>query len=199
VEFADVVRKRRMVRHFKPDPVPQDALERMMRIAQRAPSAGFTQGQSFILVTDPESRRAVARTCGEDEFYEPAFGHRWISEAPVQAVACVSEAAYHRRYQESDKLREDGTEIEWPVPFWFLDIGCSVMLLLLAAVDEGLAAGYADIPDTPALKALLGIPAEVTPVGVIPIGYADEDVPSPSLKRGRKAMDQFVHHERWNS
>ncbi|HUG14213.1 MAG TPA: nitroreductase family protein [Thermomicrobiales bacterium] len=197
MEFADVVRKRRMVRHFKPDPVDYAAIERAMRAAQRAPSAGYTQGQSFIIVTDAATRREVARTCGEDEHYEQAFGHRWISEAPVQAIACVSEAAYHRRYQEADKLLEDGSEIEWPVPFWYIDIGCSVMALLLAVVNEGLAAGYAGIPDTPALKQLLGIPAEVTPVGVIPIGHADQDVPSPSLKRGRRALDSFMHRERW--
>jgi nitroreductase len=197
MEFADVVRKRRMVRHFKPDPIDPDVVERMLRLAQRAPSAGYTQGQSFVVVTDPETRKAVARLCGEEEHYEEAFGHPWISEAPVQAIACVSEAAYHKRYQESDKLREDGTEIEWPVPFWFLDIGCSVMVLLLAAVDEGLAAGYAGIPNTPALKNLLGIPDEVTPVGVIPIGCAAQDVPSPSLKRGRRTFDGFIHRERW--
>jgi nitroreductase len=70
-------------------------------------------------------------------------------------------------------------------------------VLLLAAVDNGLAAGYAGILDTPGLKKLLNIPDEVTPVGVIPIGYADEDVRSPSLKRGRRNFDDFVHRERW--
>jgi nitroreductase len=196
MEFADVVRKRRMVRHFKPDPIEPEIVDNLMRLAQRAPSAGYTQGQSFVIVTDPALRKEVARCCGE-EMYEEAMGHPWISEAPVQAIACVSEAAYHQRYQERDKIQEDGTEIEWPVPFWFIDIGCSVMVLLLATVDAGLAAGYAGIPDTPGLKALLGIPDDVTPVGVIPIGYADQDVLSPSLKRGRRSFDGFVHRERW--
>ncbi len=197
MEFADVVRKRRMVRHFKPDPINPEIIDSLMRLAQRAPSAGFTQGQSFIIVTDPEMRKAVARCCGEDENYTTTFGHPWISEAPVQAIPCVSEAAYHRRYQESDKIEDDGSEIEWPVPFWFIDIGCSVQNLLLAVVDAGLAAGYAGIPDTAGLKVLLGIPDEVTPVGVIPIGYPDQDIPSPSLKRGRRSLDDFVHRERW--
>mgnify|MGYP002779108454 CR=1 FL=1 len=197
MEFADVVRKRRMVRHFKPDPIDQETLDELMRLARRAPSAGYTQGQSFILVTDPEMRKQVARICGEAEHGEEAFGHPWISEAPVQAIACVSEAAYHRRYQEADKVRDDGSEIEWPVPFWFLDIGCSVMILLLGVVDTGLSAGYAGIPDISAMRSLLGIPEEVTPVGVIPIGYPDQDIPSPSLKRGRKSLDDFVHRERW--
>jgi len=197
MEFEDVVRKRRMVRHFKPDPIDPEIVDRLMRLTQRAPSAGYTQGQSFIIVTDPATRKAVARLCGEEEHVDGPFRHPWVSEAPLQAIACVSEAAYHKRYQEADKIQDDGSEIEWPVPFWFLDIGCSVMVLLLAVVDSGLAAGYAGIPDTPGLKALLGIPDDVTPVGVIPIGYPDEDVPSPSLKRGRRSIDDFVHRERW--
>lgn len=197
MEFSDVVRKRRMVRHFKPDPIDADVIERLFHLAQRAPSAGYTQGQSFVMVTDPDTRRTVANCCGEEEHYVSTMRHRWISEAPLQAVACVSEEAYHRRYQEADKIDDEGNEIVWPVPFWYIDIGMSVMLLLLAAVDNGLAAGYAGILDTPGLKRELGVPDEVTPVGVIPIGYPDEDVRSPSLKRGRKALDDFLHRERW--
>lgn len=125
------------------------------------------------------------------------FGHPWISEAPVQIVACTSEMAYHRRYREPDKLRPDGMEIDWPVPYWYFDIGCSVMVILLAAVNEGLAAGYAGVVDMPRLRELLGIPDEVTPVGVIPIGYPDKDVPSPSLRRGRKPADEVVRWECW--
>lgn len=198
MEFADVVRKRRMVRHFKTDPIEPEVVDRMLDLARRAPSAGNSRGDSFIVVTDPELRRTVARYCGEPPEDEPGyFGHRWISEAPVQIIPCISEAVYHARYQESDKIRPDGSEIEWPVPFWFIDIGCSAMLVLLAAVDEGLAAGYAGIPDTAGLKDLLGIPPEVTPVGVIPVGYPDQDVPSPSLRRRRKSIEGVVHRERW--
>jgi nitroreductase len=71
------------------------------------------------------------------------------------------------------------------------------MILLLAAVNEGLDAGFAGAHDLDALRSLLGIPAEVTPVGVIPVGYRAPDTPSPSLKRGRKAEAEFVHRERW--
>jgi nitroreductase len=197
MELTDVVRRRRIVRHFKPDPIEPEVIDGIMRLVQRAPSAGYSQGQSFIVVTDPEMRRAVGRLLGEEEHYRSAFGHRWVSEAPVQVIACVSEHAYHARYQEPDKLRADGSEIDWPVPYWWFDIGCSVMILLLAVVDAGLAAGYAGVTDFKPLRDLLGIPEEVTPVGVIPIGYPDQDIPSPSLKRGRKPLDSFVHRERW--
>lgn len=196
MEFAEVVKKRRMVRNFTGEPVDPAALDRILDLARRAPSAGYTQGQSFVVVTDPETRTAIARLCGEEVYVEGGMDP-FISAAPVLVVPCTSEAAYHRRYQEPDKIREDGTEIDWPVPYWHMDIGCAVMTLLLAVVDEGLAAGFAGIWDLDALRGLLGIPAEVMPVGVIPIGHPAPDVPSPSLKRGRKPVKTVVHRERW--
>lgn len=111
-----------MVRHFKPDPIPREAVERILDLARRAPSAGYTQGQSFIVVMDPERCRAEAETCAEAQ-YVKRCGHPRISEGPVPIVACTSELAYHRRSREPDKLRPDGTEIDWPVSSWYFDIG----------------------------------------------------------------------------
>jgi nitroreductase len=197
MEFSTVVRKRRMVRHFTPEPVDPEAIQRMLDAARHAPSAGFTQGQSFVVVTEPETKRAIARLCGEDDGYVASGFDPFISEAPVLLVPCVSEAAYHRRYQEPDKVDEQGNEIDWPVPYWHMDIGCSVMLVLLAAVDEGLAAGFAGSHDLQAFRDLLGMPDEVTPVGVIPVGHPAPDKRSPSLKRGRIPDAAFIHRERW--
>lgn len=197
MEFADLVRKRRMVRHFKPDPVDPEAIDRILDLARRVPSAGYSQGQAFIVVTDPETRQKIGRICDPEGHYREWSGHDWVSEAPVQIIPCADEGAYHRRYQESDKLRSDGTEIEWPIPFWYIDTGAAVMNLLLAVVDEGLAAAYAGIQDFSALRELLGIPEGVIPVGVIPVGHPDQDVPSPSLKRGRRSLETLVHRERW--
>jgi nitroreductase len=196
MEFAEVVRKRRMVRHFRDEPVAPEVVERILALARQAPSAGFTQGQSFVVVTRPDLKLEIARLCGEEHYIEMGF-HPFVSGAPVLLIPCTSEAAYHRRYQQPDKVQEDGSEIVWPVPYWHMDIGCSVMIVLLAVVAEGLDAGFAGAHDLDALRALLGIPAEVTTVGVIPIGYRAPDVPSPSLKRGRKSDTEFVHHETW--
>lgn len=196
MEFSEVVRKRRMVRNFADEPVDLAVVEKMLDLARRAPSAGFTQGQSFVLITDPQTRLQAAELCGETSYDEMGFG-RWISKAPVMVVPCTREDAYHERYQESDKVDQDGKEIIWPVPFWFMDIGCSVMTLLLAVVDEGLAAGFAGCPRMDDLRQLLGIPADVTPVGVIPIGHPAPDKRSPSLKRGRKPKPQVIHYEKW--
>ena len=100
-------------------------------------------------------------------------------------------------YQQPDKVDQNGNEIEWPVPYWFMDIGCAVMIALLAAIDEGLVAAFAGSKDLKTFRSILNIPDEVTPVGVIAVGYRAPDVPSPSLKRGRKSDAEYVHYEDW--
>ncbi len=194
MDFYDLIAKRRMVRNFTDEPVSDEAIDRILDAARRGPSAGFTQGQDFIVVTDAAMKRQLAEFCGESFYTESGFDP-FISKAPVLIVPCTNENAYHRRYQEADKTDDSGEEIEWPVPYWFMDAGHAVMLLLLAVVHENLAAGFAGFQDLPAARAALGIPAEVTPVGVIPIGHPAPDKRSPSLKRGRRT--DHIHRERW--
>ena len=196
MEFRETVLKRRMVRNFSDRPVDAAIIDRILQLTRHAPSAGFTQGQSFVLVTRPELRRAIAATCEEEEYVQNGFAP-FISKAPVLLIPCTSETAYHCRYQEADKVNEDGTEIVWPVPYWFMDIGCAVMIALLAAIDEGLVTAFAGSKDLDQLRSLLDMPAEVTPVGVIAAGYRAADIPSPSLKRGRKSDEEYIHRERW--
>lgn len=194
MEFADVVMKRRAVRRFEEGGVDREVIERIARLAQRTPSAGFSQGQRLVVVTEPAARREVARISGEDEMVD-TFGP-WISECAAQFIPCVSEAIYHRRYQEPDKTLPDGSEIEWPVPFWFVDIGATMQNIMLAAVDEGLGCGFVG-PAIGGLRAYLGIPDEFVPIGVMPVGRPLADVRSPSLKRGWVPFDQFAHWDRW--
>lgn len=196
MDFETVVHKRRMVRNFTEQPVAPEVIDRLLSLARHAPSAGFTQGQSFVVVTRPELKQAIAELCGEQGYVAGGFDP-FISRAPVLVIPCTSEAAYHNRYREADKLKADGTEIDWPVPYWHMDIGCAVMVLLLAVTNEGLAAGFAGTHQLDKLRELLGIPAEVMPVGVIPIGHPAPDVRSPSLRRGRKADSEYVHYEQW--
>jgi nitroreductase len=185
-----------MVRNFSNVPVAPDSIDRILETARRGPSAGFTQGQDFVVVTDLAIKKALADACGEPEYTNAGF-HPFVSSAPVLIVPCTNEAAYHRRYREADKIQDDGSEIDWPVPYWFMDAGCAVMLILLGAINEGLAAGFAGGLDLAAFRRTLRIPEEVTPVGVIPIGYPAHDVRSPSLKRGRRPLDEVVHRETW--
>ncbi len=196
MELKETILKRRMVRNFADKSIDPETIERIVQLTRHAPSAGFTQGQSFVVVTKPELKKAIADTCQEEEYVRGGFAP-FISKAPVLLIPCTSEMAYHRRYQQPDKVDKDGNEIERPVPYWFMDIGCAVMIALLAAIDEGLVTAFAGSKDLNTLRAILNMPNEVTPVGVIAVGYRAQDVPSPSLKRGRKSDAEYVHYERW--
>jgi nitroreductase len=194
MEFDEVVRRRRMVRNYLPDPVSRSALDRILEAAVRAPSAGFTQGQSFVVVEDADRRRQIAEMAGEADYVSRGFDP-WISRAPVHVVVCVSETAYHDRYREPDKLDTDGNEISWPVPYWYVDAGASLMAILLAAVNEGLAAGFLGSQSLTGLKELLELPRTVEPIGVVTIGHPAPDRRSSSLDRGRRT--DAIHRERW--
>ncbi len=195
MELRDVVMKRRAVRRFEEGGVEREVLERIARLAQRTPSAGFSQGQRLVVVTDPALRREVGLVCGEDEYDAMGYG-RWLSQCAAQYVPCVSEEIYHRRYREPDKVREDGTEIEWPVPYWWVDVGATMQNIMLAAVDEGLGCGFAGA-EPAELRAVLGIPEEFSPIGVMPVGRPLPDQRSPSLKRGWVPFEQFARWDRW--
>ncbi|NJN44855.1 MAG: nitroreductase [Anaerolineae bacterium] len=142
MDFNQTVLKRRMVRHFTNEPIPKETIQHILELAQHSPSAGFTQGQDYVVVTDLETKRAIAQLCGEEHYTSAGF-HPFISGAPVLIIPCTNENAYHRRYQEADKVNQEGEEINWPVPYWFMDVGCAVQIILLAVVNEGLAAGFA--------------------------------------------------------
>lgn len=185
-----------MVRHFSPEPVSMEDVNRILELAQHAPSAGFSQGSAYVVISHPETKMKLAEIQGEKEYSAAGF-HKWISEAPVAIVAGVSEKIYHDRYNEPDKLDEEGREITWPTPYWFFDIGAGSMVILLGAVDAGLAAAFTGVSDVDGVRGLLGIPAHFHPVGVISIGHGGRDKKSPSLKRGRRPSAEVVRYEKW--
>jgi nitroreductase len=186
-----------MVRRYSPEAVPREVLERVVAMGRRGPSAGFTQGQSFVVVTDPGLRREIAGLAGEGAYTSRGF-EPWISEAPAHVVVCTSEQDYRDRYRAPDKLGPGG-DLDWPVPFWYIDAGCSLMLLLLAAVDEGLAAGFLALESYDGLRELLHIPAGVQPIGIVTIGKPAPDRRSGSLDRGRRPASEVIHHDRWGA
>ena len=203
MEFAKVVRRRRMVRDYDPDrPVPPDVVERLLDHAVRAPSAGFTQGWGFLVLEMAADReRFWAATSPEQDAGSRGRG-RWLAgmrRAPLIVVPHANRSAYLDRYAEPDKGWTDRDEGRWPVPYWFVDAGFAALLMLLTAVDAGLGACFFGIPPqrvTP-YRAAFGVPDDFTPVGAITIGYPAPDHRSPSLSRGRRPVEQVVHRGRW--
>ncbi len=196
MEFTDVLHKRRMVRNFTDEPVPDEVIERIISAGQHAPSAGFSQGVVYVVVTNEETRKKIGEIAGEENYVAGGFD-RFISGAPVQVVICTSEQVYHDRYNEPDKKPEGEDEIDWPIPYWHTDAGASMMAILLAATNEGLGSAFIGVPDPGQLQDLLGIPKEYLPIGVAMIGHAAPDKKSGSLKRGRRKLEDVLHRERW--
>jgi nitroreductase len=198
VELRDVLGRRRMHRAFLPDPLPREQIERVANVIRHAPSGGFSQGGSIVVVTDESKRLEISRAFG-DEHYSTG-GRNFVAEAPVHMVICANESLYHARYNESDKLAATGgVEVTWPVPYWFVDAGALMMLVLMAAIDEGLASAFVGHPDQKLIfDDLLGLPEDVVPIGLALIGRPGDAPESGSrLRSRRRSLDDLVHWGRW--
>ncbi len=192
-----------MVRDYDPDrPVPPEVRERLLGHAVRAPSAGFTQGWAFLVLETPDERDLFwSVTAGPDA---PDSWLTRMRRAPLLVVPMSSKDAYLDRYAEPDKgwtdRDPDGVAARWPVPYWDVDAGMAALLVLLTAVDEGLGACLFGIPGprVDAFRAAFGVPDTHRPVGVVSVGYPGaEDRRSPSLRRGRRGVEDVVHRGRW--
>jgi nitroreductase len=191
VEFQDVVRRRRMVRRFEPDrPVPAEVLDRILHNATRGPSAGFSQGQAFLVLQGEDLARFWAMRPKDND----------VSTAPLLIVPLSCKRVYLDRYAEPDKGWTDRDEARWPVPFWHIDTGMATLLILQTAVDQGLGALYFGImpDDVPKFRELYGVPDDHEPIGAVAIGYAAEPEQSGSPRtRKRRAAGEVVHYGRW--
>ena len=200
MEFRDVVRRRRMVRRYAPDPVDPAVVGRMLEHAQRSPSAGFSQGWAFLVLDDPADLALFWESTGAD----PATHNTWLDgmrTAPVVIVPLACKDAYLDRYAEPDKGWTDRDEERWPVPYWYVDTGMAALLVLQTAVDEGLGACFFGIqPEhVDGFRVAFGVPADHTPIGAITVGHrvADTGPAGSPARRGRRT--NLVHRGRWGT
>jgi nitroreductase len=199
MEFQEVIRRRRMVRNYDPSrPVPDAVVERLLANALRAPSAGFSQGWAFLVLSTPEERdRFWAATVPESDQTDSWL--RDMRNAPLLVVPLSHKQAYLDRYAEQDKGWTDRDEARWPVPYWDIDAGFATLLMLLTAVDEELGACFFGVPpdQTASFRSAFGVPAEFTPIGCVAVGYPAPDRRSPSLRRGHRPVEEVVHRGSW--
>ena len=190
MEFSEVVRRRHMVREFTDEPVSPESLDRILRNAARGPSAGFSQGQAFLVLTGDDLKRfwTVA-----DAAAAPS-----VTAAPLVIVPMSAKRVYLDRYAQPDKGWTDRAESRWPVPFWHIDTGMAALLILLTVVDEGLAALYFGIvPEAVGpFRAAFGVPDDHEPIGAIAIGHGAEAAPR-DLRARRRPGHEVIHYGRW--
>ena len=186
--------------------MPDAVLDRLLRNAVHAPSAGFSQGWDFVVVPAPRGRRARSGPRPTDPGrQEPDEWLRGLRSAPVLVVCLSDPDRYLRRYAEPDKGWDEADRearlAHWPVPYWDVDTGMAAMLMLLTAVDAGLGACFFGVPPERHADVLeaLGAPADRRVVGVVSVGHAAPDRRSPSLRRGRRAVDEVAHDGRFGT
>jgi nitroreductase len=197
MEFREVVRRRRMVRRFDDRPVSRDVLDRVLHAARRGPSAGFSQGIAFVVLEGPEQTNPFW-----DLVHDPSWGRDSLRQAPVVVLPLAHKQAYLDRYSLPDKAAYGmGSEEGWPVPYWEVDTAFATMLLLLAAVDEGLGALFFGIFRGEAeVLGSLGVPDGYRPIGAVALGYpAAGERSQPSWKGGRRPVDEVVYFGRWGA
>ena len=194
-----MLRRRRMVRAYRADPVDPAELERVLDAARRAPSAGSAQPLDLLVLEGrAQTERYWALT-----FPDPAAraGFRWqgLFAAPVLVVPVVDPGAYASRYGEPDKAATGLGELDaWPVPYWWVDGGAAVENLLLAAVDEGLGALlFGLFASEAAVLASFGVPPGRRALGTVALGHPAPDEPGRSSTRPRRPLAEVVHRGRW--
>jgi nitroreductase len=197
MELREVVRRRRMVRHFDPRPLPDEVLDRILHSATRAPSAGFSQGLDLLVLEGREAVRGFWRATADPRFATPYSG----AEPPVIVLVLSDKQAYLDRYAAADKAGL-GMDVEegWPVPYWDMDAAMAVMLMLLTAVDEGVGAWWFGVfHGAGALLGDLGVPEGRRLVGAVALGRpaADDRPGGSSRTRPRRPLGQVVHRGRW--
>jgi nitroreductase len=203
MEFADVIRKRRMVRAYTEEPVDPEAVQRILAAANRAPSAGFSQGYALLTLQGPDQLgpfwRLVGSYHGGEDSGGPSFDP--VTRAPLVIVPLSCKKVYLDRYARTDKGWSDRAESHWPVPYWDIDTGFTALLMLLATVDEGLGALFFGIPPDliDQFRELYGVPPEYVPIGAVAVGHPDPAADQGGSSRviKRRTLDELVHSGRW--
>jgi nitroreductase len=192
MDFQEVIRRRHMVRTFTDVPVPRASIERILKNAVRGPSAGFCQGQAFVVLSGAQLR-AFWAIAGEAAV--PS-----VRTAPLIIIPLSCKRMYIDQYVQNADEGEDWTDEStwWPVPFWHIDTGMAALLILLTVVDERLGACYFGIMphEYGPLRVTFGIPADYEPIGAVAVGYSAESHQA-DYSSHRRPPGEMVHYEHW--
>jgi 5,6-dimethylbenzimidazole synthase len=202
--FYRAVFERRDIRRFRPDPVPDATLARILEAAHHAPSVGFMQPWDFVLIRDREVRRQVhaafqranaeAVTCFEGERQQryAALKLEGILEAPLNV--CVT--CDRNRFGPVVLGRTCQPDMD------LYSTVCAVQNLWLAARVEGLGVGWVSILHASDLVRILGLPAGVVPVAYLCVGTVDDFPLAPELQTAgwlpRLSLTEVVRYETWD-
>ena len=182
MDFMNLALKRRSIRKYKPEPVPEDILKYVLGAARIAPSWGNRQCWKYIIVTDESLKKKIVESSSPPSSPvggKPARSRDWIAKAPIIIVGCADPAKSGNK---------EGKE------YYLLDMGITMEHMMLAAAEQGLGTcwiggGFDEI----VVKEALCIPKEIRVVALTPLGYPDE----ATEPRPRKNLEEMTSRNHW--
>jgi len=189
LDLLEVIRKRRSIRKFKPDPVPDELISEILEAARLAPSGTNLQPWRFIIIKSPEKRSEL-------------LGHtvNFVATAPVVIACCVDLNTYKQHkpqrikeltkagafsgvnlnFQDGDKYWKQREALEAHEVREYVSINCAVAIqqLVLRATDLGLGTCWVMMFEQSAVKRILGLGNDIDVLALIPVGYAEQDPPT---------------------
>ena len=200
MDVLEAIGKRRSIRDYKHDAIPEDVLGRLLEALRLAPTGGNRQPFKFIVVRDAPTREKVAAACR----WQPGMprGQAFVADAPVVIVACGSEKDAVTRFHKDgapsltmgvapDEIDKDPVEYN---NLMAVDMAIALDHLTLVATEEGLGTCWIAALDEPELKRILAVPDEMRLLFVMPVGYA-VSWPEP---RPRKALEDIICRDRYS-
>ena len=171
MDFYETVNRRLSIRAYKPDPVPEDILNRVLEAGRLAPSAKNLQPWKFIVIRNTGQRALLVPACR---------GQQFIGQAPVVICACAVETEAW-----------GGMGGYWSADV--VDVTIALEHMILAAAAEGLGTCWIGAFIEEEVRKVLGIPAGVKPVALTPLGYPARE----AKPRDRKPLSEIVCYDRF--
>ena len=194
---------RRDIRSFLPDPISKDTLYKILEAGHHAPSVGFMQPWSFIVVSNPEIKERLAWAADKERralavHYEGEKENKFLSlkveglkEAPYTICVTCDPTRGGSHVLGRNSIPE--TDI--------LSTACAIQNMWLAACAEGLAMGWVSFYKKNDIRDILEIPPHVEPVALMSIGYTDQYPDKPILETAnwekRRSMDDLIFLDKW--
>ncbi|MBP7830449.1 MAG: nitroreductase family protein [Kiritimatiellae bacterium] len=167
--FLELAAKRSSIRAYKPDPVPEELLAKVLEAGRIAPSAANKQPWHFIVLREESARQKL----------QQAYPRDWFGKAPAIIVVCTEPS---RAW-----VRQDGKN------YGAVDGAIAMDHMTLCAADLGLGTCWIGAFDPKRVRVALGLPEEIEPLAMTPLGFP-EAAPRPKV---RKEACEILHYERW--
>jgi len=169
MEFLDLVSKRRSIRQYENREIKKEKLEKILECANQAPSAGNLQGYEIFVVT---SKNKLGQLVGATR------GQAFLEQVPVVLVFCANPSRSAERYKKR------GEEL-----YCLQDATIACTYAMLASTALGLSTVWVGAFDEDEVRKIMGIPATLRPIALLPIGYADNS----SRISSRRPLGDLIH------